>query len=229
MEKKIAFALIASVAFGLAACTPTAELDAAPVVVSTPTSQQVTITHIDLLNGLEVKGRAPKTGYDRALFGPAWKDVDRNGCDTRNDILARDLTNVTFKPGTRNCVIATGTLNDPYTGKQISFQRGQGTSQAVQIDHVVALMDAWQKGAQSWDNNKREAFANDPANLLAVDGPANSQKGAGDTATWLPANKAYRCEYVQKQVEIKHAYGLRVTPAEREAMTKILTNCPAAH
>lgn len=175
---------------------------------------------------LDVKGRAPKTGYDRDAFGPAWADVDRNGCDTRNDILARDLTGETFKPGTQDCVVLTGTFVDPYSGATIEFQRGQDTSSAVQIDHVVALSDAWQKGAQQWDDATRQAFANDPLNLLAADGPLNSQKGDGDTATWLPPNGAFRCAYVARQVAVKQGYDVWVTQAERDAMLTVLSTCP---
>lgn len=180
----------------------------------------------DVLATLDVKGRAPKTGYSRDQFGPAWADADRNGCDTRNDILARDLSGVTFTPGTHDCVVLTGTLEDPYTGAEIAFQRGQATSSAVQIDHVVALSDAWQKGAQQWDAATRERFANDPANLLAVGGSANEQKSDGDAATWLPANKAFRCEYVARQIGVKARYGLWVTHAEKGAMTRVLSSCP---
>ena len=111
------------------------------------------------LAAIEVKGRAPKTDYDRDRFGAAWSDVDRNGCDTRNDILKRDLTEESFKPGTRNCVVLTGTLADPYSPKTIAFQRGQTTVDDVQIDHVVALSDAWQKGAQQLPEERRRAFA----------------------------------------------------------------------
>ncbi|OIQ80431.1 excalibur calcium-binding domain protein [mine drainage metagenome] len=175
---------------------------------------------------LAVKGRAPKTGYSRDQFGSGWVDVDRNGCDTRNDILARDLEPQTFKAGTHDCVVLTGTLADPYSATTISFIRGNETSNAVQIDHVVALSDAWQKGAQSWDGSRRTAFANDPMNLLAVDGPLNMQKGDGDAATWLPPNKAYRCQYVARQVGVKYTYGLWVTEAERNAMVSVLSTCP---
>lgn len=175
---------------------------------------------------LAVKGRAPKTGYDRDLFGQAWADVDRNGCDTRNDILRRDLTRTTLKPGTRGCVVLRGTLTDPYTGTRIAFVRGRSTSNAVQIDHVVALSDAWQKGAQRWTTATRTAFANDPLNLLAVDGPTNLRKGDGDAATWLPPRKAFRCAYVARQVAVKHRYSLSVTAAERDAMVRVLTTCP---
>ena len=175
---------------------------------------------------LEVKGRAPKTGYDRDLFGSGWVDTDRNGCDTRNDMLRRDLENETFKPGTRDCVVLTGALADPYSGTTIAFTRGQETSNAVQVDHVVALSDAWQKGAQAWDETTRVTFANDPLNLLAADGALNMQKGDGDAATWLPPHKAYRCAYVARQVAVKYTYGLWVTEAERNAMVGILSTCP---
>ncbi|WP_426705690.1 HNH endonuclease family protein [Corynebacterium auriscanis] len=175
-----------------------------------------------VLATLEVKGRAPKNNYRRTEFGQRWKDVDRNGCDQRNDVLARDLQQVEAPKG---CKVLRGVLNDPYTGRMIEFQRGQSTSGAVQIDHVVALADAWQKGAQQWTAEQREVFGNDPQNLLAVDGPANMQKGAGDAATWLPKNKAFRCRYVSIQIEVKAKYRLWVTPAERDAMDRELGRC----
>ena len=175
---------------------------------------------------LEVRGRAPKTGYARDLFGDGWVDIDRNDCSTRNDVLARDLVDVTYVPGTRGCVVESGTLVDPYSGATIEFRRGPDTSPLVQIDHVVALADAWQKGAQGWDERTRVAFANDPLNLLAVDGELNHQKGSGDAATWLPPNRAFRCAYVARQVAVKLTYGLWVTQAERDAMVRVLSTCP---
>ena len=153
----------------------------------------------EVLDSLEVKGRAPKTGYKRTQFGKAWADVDHNGCDTRNDILNRDLTGVRHKWRTHNCVVKSGKLHDPYTGKDIKFKKGKKTSTAVQIDHVVALSDAWQKGAQKLSEERRTALANDPYNLLAVQGRANQKKSDGDAATWLPSNKGFRCEYVARQ------------------------------
>jgi hypothetical protein len=178
-----------------------------------------------------VKGRAPKTGYSRAQYGPAWTDTasvpdGHNGCDTRNDILRRDLNPVTVRAGTGGCLVVAGILSDPYTGKQIVFTRGVGTSTVVQIDHVVALGDSWQKGAQSWGEATRTAFANDPLNLLAVNGSVNESKGDGDTATWLPPNKAIRCGYVARQVSVKAKYGLWTTSAERAAMERVLRGCP---
>ncbi|WP_240630333.1 GmrSD restriction endonuclease domain-containing protein [Specibacter cremeus] len=180
---------------------------------------------LDVLATLPVKGRAPKTGYSRDQFGQAWADVDHNGCDTRNDILARDLTGTTTKPGTHGCVILTGSLADPYTATTIAFRRGTSTSAAVQIDHVVALSDAWQKGAQRLTAAQRTALANDPLNLLAVDGPTNQAKGDGDAATWLPPNKGYRCDYVARQISVKATYGLWVTAAEHDAMARVLADC----
>ena len=178
------------------------------------------------LDALPVKGKAPKTGYDRDQFGQAWADVDRNGCDTRNDVLARDLTQVVYKPGTHDCKVATGQLVDPYNGWTIDFTAGKKTSTAVQIDHAVALSDAWQTGAQQLSAEDRTRLANDPLNLLAVDGPTNESKSDGDAATWLPPNKSYRCQYVARQVAVKSAYGLWVTPAEHEAIAGILQTCP---
>ena len=177
------------------------------------------------LEGITVKGRAPKTGYTRDQFGPAWADTDHNGCDTRNDILARDMAGETFKPGTNNCVVATGTLQDKYTGTTITFVRGQDTSSEVQIDHIVPLSDAWQKGAQQLSAGQRKEFANDPLNLMAADGPANSAKGDKDAATWLPPNRAFRCEYVARQTAVKAKYSLWVTQAEHDAIANLLQGC----
>ena len=181
------------------------------------------LTALAVLSALEVKGRAPQTGYDRDEFGQRWLDVDRNGCDTRNDILARDLTDLT-RSGP--CTVTGGILPDPFTGRTVPFVRGQDTSAQVQIDHVVALSDAWQKGAQQLTAQQRASFANDPLNLLAVDGAANAQKGDGDAATWLPRNTAFRCTYVARQVSVKAAYGLWVTQAEHDAISRVLAACP---
>lgn len=175
-----------------------------------------------VLKELEIKGRAPKTGYARTLFSNGWANLD--GCDMRNRILARDLNEVVFLDST--CKVASGVLNDPYTGKVINFTRGNQTSRDVQIDHVVALGDAWQKGAQLLSPAERYALANDPLELLAVDGSANQNKADSDAASWLPPNKSFRCEYVARQIAVKSKYRLWVTPAEYQAMAKILTTCP---
>jgi len=179
-----------------------------------------------VLETLAVKGRAPKTGYTRAQFGQAWADVDRNGCDTRNDMLKRDLTAITYKAGTRNCVVLSGTLVDRYSGETINFVRGNVTSMEVQIDHVVALSNAWQSGAFKLSAEQRKALANDPMNLFAVKGRLNSQKGDGDAATWLPPLKSFRCTYVAQQIAVKAKYSLWVVAPEKAAMSAILAKCP---
>lgn len=189
--------------------------------VQPTSSPQPTGSAADLLVTLPVKGRAPKTGYKRTEFGNGWAITD--GCDTRNIILHRDMQPVTVGDG---CKVLSGTLNDPYTGKVISFTRGSDTSDDVQIDHVVALSDAWQKGAQQLTKDRRAALANDSLELLAVDGQANQAKGDGDAATWLPPNKAFRCQYIARQIAVKAKYTLWVTQAEHDAMQAVLGNCP---
>jgi hypothetical protein len=179
-----------------------------------------------VLETLAVKGRAPKTGYTRAQFGPAWADVDRNGCDTRNDILKRDLTSITFRVKTRNCVVESGTLVDRYSGETINFVKGNISSMGVQIDHVVALSNAWQTGAFKLSADQRKALSNDPLNLFAVKGRLNSQKGDGDAATWLPPLKSFRCSYVAQQIAVKAKYSLWVTAPEKTTMVSILAQCP---
>jgi hypothetical protein len=190
------------------------------------------MTALAALGLLPVKGRAPLTGYSRDQFGPAWTDDvtvadGHNGCDTRNDILRRDLKLVVLKPGTSGCVVLMGVLADPYTGAIINFSRGASTSGAIQIDHVVALGDAWQTGAQQLSLGLRTNLANDPLELLAVSGPANQQKGDADAASWLPPNKAFRCQYVAQQVAVKLQYHLWVTTAEHDAVAAVLASCPA--
>jgi hypothetical protein len=199
-----------------------------------PPTPMGSTTAREMLGTIAVKGRAPKTGYDReGQFGPSWFDTDANGCDTRNDILQRDLDNVVSDDG---CTVLSGELRDPFSSERIDFQRGETTSILVQVDHVVALSNAWQTGAAVWDDDTRLEFANDPLNLIAVSGRLNAQKGAGDAATWLPPEREFWCEYVARQVAVKAHYDLWVTPAEFERMDTILADCgdppglsPASH
>lgn len=181
-------------------------------------------TALEQLDTLEVKGRAPKTGYSRKEFGNGWLDPDGNGCDGRNDILTRDFESVVHDDD--GCKVLTGVLQDPFTGQIIDFTRGAETSTDVQIDHIVALSDAWQKGAQQLSAEERQRFANDPVNLLPVDGPANSQKSDADAATWLPPNRDFRCEFVAMQTAVKTKYDLWVTEPEHEAIANVLSECP---
>jgi hypothetical protein len=235
-----------------ATVTPTTPLSTIPTTTTPPTSASTTVVSLNTtttsppttapaspasttalagLATLPIKGRAPLTGYSRAQFGPAWTDDvsvadGHNGCDTRNDILRRDLTNTVIVAGTHGCTVASGVLHDPYTNTVIAFTRGQGTRTLVQIDHVVALGDAWQTGAQQLTLTVRTDFANDPLELLAVSGAANEQKGDADAASWLPSNKAFRCRYVAIQVAVKIRYHLWVTPAEHDSIARVLSTCP---
>lgn len=185
------------------------------------------LSPLEKLARLSVKGRAPKTGYDRALFGTPWSDDvtvegGHNGCDTRNDILRRDLTGIGFAAG-ESCTVLSGVLNDPYTAETVLYQTG--SANLIDIDHIVPLADAWQKGAQGWDELTRRNFANDPLNLQTTIAEVNRRKGAGDAATWLPANVSYRCTYATRIVDVKTRYRLWVTEDEREALTYLLRRC----
>jgi len=171
---------------------------------------------------LAVKGRAAKTGYDRSSFSH-WRDPDRNGCDARNDTLRRDLTNLVIKSDSNGCKVLAGLLADPYSGKNIEFVLG---ASLIDIDHVVALSNAWQTGAFQFTDEIRLKFANDPLNLLAVSASLNRQKGDGDAATWLPPTKSYRCQYVARQIAVKKKYGLWLTKPEKVEMLNLLAKCP---
>lgn len=175
-----------------------------------------------IIETLAVKGRAAKTGYDRSSFSH-WRDPDRNGCDARNDILRRDLTNLVIKTDSNGCKVLGGVLADPYSGKNIDFVFG---ASLIDIDHVVALSNAWQTGAFQFTSEIRLQFANDPLNLLAVSASLNRQKGDGDAATWLPPTKSYRCQYVARQIAVKKKYGLWLTKPEKVAMSTLLAKCP---
>ena len=171
-------------------------------------------------------GKSHASGYNRSVFGYRTTDEDKNGCDVREDVLARDLMHVRFKYA-GSCKVVSGLLRDPYTGLNINFVRGRKTSALVQIDHVVALENAWQSGAWKWSRAKRLKFGNDMLNLLAVQGAANQEKGSASAAYWLPSNKSFRCDYVARQIAVKYKYGLSVTSAEKQSMASVLHGCSA--
>ena len=198
--------------------------EAGPSSVSTPTYDAVRRQ----LEELPVKGWDRVQDFNRARFGEPWSDdvnveFGHNGCNTRDDILRRDLVDLQVRPGT--CFAQRGILHDPYTGATIVFVRGPDTSPAVQIDHVVSLSDAWYKGARTWDDQRRRDFANDPRNLLAVAGQANFDKAFRDAASWLPPNVAFRCAFVGRLVEVKTDYRLWVSGREKDAMRRVLRDC----
>ena len=175
----------------------------------------------DVLESLAVQDKNTSEKYYRKLFYDSWSTTT-SGCNMREAILSRDLKNIILK----GCKVQSGTLEDPYTGKTIAFTRGQETSEAVQIDHVVALSNAWSTGAYALDEATRYEISQDPLNLIAVDGPANKEKSDQDASTWLPSNQAFQCQYVARQISVKAKYHLWVTPAEKSAMQTVLASCP---
>jgi hypothetical protein len=201
--------------------------DDRPRRVLPESSTQEAFEPLKALATLDVRAQELSAPYARDHFGQRWADVDRNGCDTRNDILRRDLRAPAFEPGTHDCVVVSGSLVDPYSGETIAFVKGNKTSTDVQIDHVVSLADAWRTGAEQLSPQRRLEFANDPRNLLAVGDASNRTKAAHAAATWLPSNKGFRCDYVARQVAVKAEYGLWVTPAEHDAIAAILEACPS--
>ncbi|WP_395243497.1 HNH endonuclease family protein [Agromyces sp. MMS24-K17] len=179
------------------------------------------------LEGIVVADGASAEAYDRDLFGEPWADVDGNGCDTRNDVLIRDLADVAFRADSNGCIVRTGTLVDPYTGTQISFVRGPDTSEAVQIDHLVPLSYAWRHGASEWTADQRVVFANDPANLLAVAGAANQSKSDSGPAEWMPPSSAYACAYIAAFTAVLDRYDLTIAPEDADAVARVAAACPA--
>lgn len=198
--------------------------------VSAPVGEHVGLRRavgvaFETMESLMVDDHPDGRGYDRASFDYRGTDDDGDGCDVRDEVLARDMTDVRVDPSD-GCTVRRGVLEDPYTGSTIRFTRGSRTSSMVQIDHVVALENAWRSGARGWDSQTRRRFGNDQHNLMAVDGDANEDKGSASAAYWLPSNTGYRCRYVARQIAVKSEYGLSITTAERRAMTRVLGGCP---
>ncbi|WP_261720614.1 HNH endonuclease family protein [Streptomyces sp. FZ201] len=177
-----------------------------------------------LIEKVETKGRGPRTGYERDKFGYAWMDsapggipYARNGCDTRNDVLRRDGEDLRFRSGS-DCVVTAMRLYDPYTGRTIDWAKSRATE--VQIDHVMPLSYDWQMGASRWPEGRRQAIANDPLNLMPVDGPTNGSKGDSGPASWLPPNKSVRCSYAVRFAQVSLKYDLPVTAPDKEMMLR---------
>ncbi|WP_182066366.1 HNH endonuclease family protein [Curtobacterium sp. ME12] len=227
-----AAALFAAAAVGTIAApyvhptTATGEIRSTSTEQPSPSSTVSAGEALRDLRALDISDAYVPARYDRDAFGPAWADTDRNGCDTRNDVLRRDLTAVVIKPGTRECVVLSGTLHDPYTGRTITFERGNTSSLAVQIDHRVPLSYAWRHGAASWTPKQREMFANDQAtNLVAVDGPANEEKSDSGPAEWMPANTGDACSYAASFVTVATKWQLSIATDDEHALARTLTTC----
>jgi Protein of unknown function (DUF1524) len=227
-------AILIAVGGGLSGCKQMQQLEgpspspSAPVQGAPPPAGAVPPGAAQALASLAVAPAGSLDGYTRDAFGQAWSDDvtvagGHNGCDTRNDVLRRDLTGVQTRPGTHDCVVIAGTLQDPYTAKAIQFTKAKAG--LVQIDHIVPLAYAWRMGARNWPPDKRRNLANDPANLLAVDGSTNESKGDEGPAQWLPPNTGYRCAYAAKFVTVAATYGLPVTPADKQTLTQTLQPC----
>ena len=232
---------------GVTASPPPPQADASPspsetmpsATASSPGGADSHSELLRLLGKVSVDSERPQArGYDRdcspgagCVFGPAWTDdsdarLGHNGCDTRNDVLRKDLVDIIVDRGTNGCVVRSGTLHDPYTGASIAFLRGFNTSRAVEIDHVIPLAAAWDMGASTWSLRRRIAFANDVDHeLIAVDGPANQQKSDSTPASWLPPNKAYRCEYGIKYLQASLAWKLSITQADKEVLALATRTC----
>lgn len=196
----------------------------APSPAPEPTNK--TSTALKAAKALQVRGRAATTDYSRDAFGAAWKDVDRNGCDTRNDILKRDFSTAIFKAGTGDCKVIGGTWTDPYSNESYTFDKAPS---GAQIDHVVALKNAWQMGADLWTDQMRVEYANDPLNLIVTIASLNQQKSDSNAASWLPPYKPGRCAFIATQIAVKTKWKLYVTDAEKEVFVAILNKPECAH
>ena len=224
----MAIAIVVAVAVGVGWLYLRDEARQQPEAGPSPTATPSYDTARHQMESLPVRGWDRVQDFNRVRFGEPWSDdvnveFGHNGCNTRDDVLRRDLAQLVVRPGT--CFAQSGTLPDPYSGQTIAFVRGPNTSDAVQIDHVVSLSDAWYKGARLWDDQRRRDFANDPRNLLAVGGKANFDKAFRDAASWLPSNAAFHCAFVARVVDVKTAYGLAVTANEKRAITDALAGC----
>lgn len=171
--------------------------------------------------------RVDRADYDRSAFGSAWSDAasvpgSGNGCDTRNDVLARDLNDIRAGP-VSSCprAVLAGDLRSPYTGGFVAFRRDRNAS-AVQIDHIVPLSYAWDMGAWSWSPPRRLDFANDPANLVSVDGHSNQDKSDSEPARWMPPAAGFRCQYAIQFVTVTQTYGLSIDEPSRRVLSEAL-------
>lgn len=204
----------------------TAEPNTAPpaqpdsVATETRTAAASALAELDAVPAVD---GPPPVAYDRALFGQRWADEDRNGCDTRNDTLRRDLVDVAFKPGTHDCVVIAGVLHDSYTGETVPFEFKSDGYQPVQVDHLIPLALAWETGADRWTDEKRRAFANDPENLQIT--TANQAKGDSGPGAWLPPNPGYLCTYAIRFTHLTVKYELAVTTPDRTVTRELLERC----
>lgn len=221
-RRAIIVAILAiAVSFWLAISPDSYNTEVTPVLGADDSSA---ILATAILEKLPIKGRAPKTGYVRSEFYKSWPIID--GCSLRQRIIKREMDDTAVLSSENDCDVISGEYDEPYTGEHKIFYQKSDFTTGVQIDHIVALSDAWQKGAQNLTSDERYNLATDPLNLIAADSTENQTKSDGDAATWLPPNKKFRCAYVARQVSVKYKYHLWVSQAEHDAIAKVLTTCP---
>lgn len=223
---------LALVCVGLAGCLPWfSRVEPAP---GSPSREDLTA----LFSAARVVEERPyQAGYDRGckegqgcVFGPAWSDATdapggRDGCDTRNNVLAHDLRSPEFRPGTHDCVVTFGLLDDPYTGETVTYRRGADGG-GIEIDHIYPLSAAWHMGAHAWPLADRMRFANDVAvNLLATGSAANQAKADGTPGTWLPGDPSRHCYYAGRYLTAAVSYQLPITRADQAALRRVIAQC----
>jgi hypothetical protein len=187
--------------------------------VSPKTVGVLTLASVNsMLKTLPVSPEYP-SGYDRDLF-KHWSDADKDCFNTRAEVLQLETSTKTSHSST--CTIKNGKWYSPYDNVTL-VEAGK-----LDVDHVVALKEAWDSGAKKWDSRSREAFANDlgyAGSLIAVSLGSNRSKSDRDIAEWLPTNASYRCTYVAVWVSVKWRWSLTVDAAEKTAISNVLKGC----
>jgi hypothetical protein len=233
--KRLAYLALAVVLAILVACQTVASASQRAAMFVAQSDAPRVAAGVDVLAGMvQIPRRTRGFDYRRVAFGDSWTDDNpapggHNGCDTRNDILDRDLVEKTYV-SIKRCpnAVATGTLHDPYTNEVIVFTRGNRIGASVQIDHIVPLALAWGLGARDWPEGLRVRFANDPANLLAVAGEPNQDKSDSEPALWMPPNEAFRCQYAVAFTAVLRGYDLPIDVASAAVLRDAAATCPTS-
>jgi hypothetical protein len=225
-------AIVASL-FALTSCTR-AHSDATAFVPSQAALPLIAATNgpaetkkesvLQQLKELQAPAGAPVPAFDPAQFGTDLPSVAKTRCNAFNYVLQRDLIDIDYS-SQRTCGIRSGALFDQSTATWAWYVNGEPTN-AVGVDNLVSLADAWANGASTWPADRRETFRNDPANLVAASTASIASKAGRSAALWLPPAVGDRCNYIAQQIAVKLDFALTVTSAERAAMTTVLNGCP---
>lgn len=146
-------------------------------------------------------------GYERESFG-GWSPL--GGCTTREHVIAAQLA----EPAPACDLPRHATGADPYTG-------GTFTVGDTEVDHIFPLSAAWDAGAHAWSDARRHAFANDPANLVAVDGSVNQEKSDLMPSQWSPGDRSARCWYARRLADVAASYQLSLSGEDRRALRRM--------